>query len=212
MEICAAILYKICLTFNSQLFIYFLIGLAMIIEGEIFLLVAGSLVHFGLLDVWPLALTAVLGSWLSDILWYEAGKRWGEKFISRCGRWFFITPTRFVKIKLLINGRGFWLTLFSKFSYGLNHLFLAAVGAANLNFRRFLKYQLPVSALWALIFIFLGKFFSDGLMAARHDMKLLGWSMVGAIGAILLAERFLGRLGWNFLEKFIGRSKKESLK
>jgi len=209
METCAAILSHICLTFDSQILIYALIALAMLIEGEIFLLVAGSMVYFGLLDFGPLVLAAILGTWLSDIFWYEIGVRFGERFISRHGWWFFITPERFLKIKNVIQKRGFWMVFVSKFSYGLNHLFLLAAGASEFGFKRFLRYQMPVSALWALAFVFLGKMFAFGLDSVKHDIKLFGLGMLILILLVLLFERLFGK---NFLKKFNGQNGIENKK
>lgn len=193
MDFCAAILSQICLNFESQILIYSLIALAMILEGEIFLLVAGSLVHFDVLNLWPLLAAAILGTWLSDIFWYWIGARWGEKFILRYGRWFFITPERFLKMQKVIHQSGAWLILISKFSYGLNHLFMLTAGAVKLKLGEFLKYQLPVSALWAAIFIFLGKFFALSLEAVGKDIKIIGGGILVLAILILLSERLVSR-------------------
>lgn len=171
----------------------------MIIEGEIFLLVAGSLVHFGILDFWPLAVAAIIGTWLSDLFWYELGRRYGEKIVKRWGRWFLLTPERFLKIEELIIERGEWLILVSKFSYGLNHAFMLAAGTVKFNFKRFLKYQFSVSVLWVLAFVSLGRFFASSLATIEKDIKFVGLAMLGIVIVFWLVEKFFIR---KFFRKF----------
>jgi len=205
METCFTLLSHICTTFESQLVIYVLIALAMILEGEIFLLVAGSLVHFGILAFWPLVLAAILGTWSSDILWYEIGRRYGEKIVQRFGRWFFLTPERFLKIKKVIILRGNWLILASKFSYGLNHTFMLAAGTVKFDFRQFLKYQFSVSILWVLAFISLGRFFASSLAAVEKDIKFVGLAMLGIIVVFWVLKKLFVR---SFLRKFLSNGEK----
>lgn len=200
MGTCAAILSSICLAFSSKLIIYFLIALLMIIEGEVFLLVAGSLIHFGVLDFWPLVLAATLGTWGSDLFWYEIGRRWGEKLVNRWGRWLLLTPARFSKIEELILERGEWLILISKFSYGLNHAFMLAAGTVKFDFKRFLKYQFSVSVLWVLAFVSLGRFFASSLATIEKDIKFVGLAMLGVIIIFWAIERFFIR---KFFRKFV---------
>lgn len=201
METCAAILSSICLAFSSKLIIYFLIALFMVIEGEIFLLVAGSLIHFGVLDFWPLVLAATLGTWGSDLFWYELGRRYGEKLIGRFGRWFFLTPARFLKIEKLILSHGAWLILLSKFSYGLNHTFMLAAGTVKFDFKRFLKYQFSVSVLWVLAFISLGQFFASSLAVIEKDIKRVSLAVLTLAVVMAIVERLFIR---KFLKKFTG--------
>ncbi|HRY52680.1 MAG TPA: DedA family protein [Candidatus Portnoybacteria bacterium] len=193
MGFCATILSQICFGLASQFLVYVAIALAMILEGEIFLLVAGSLVHFGLLDFWPLVAAAILGTWLSDIIWYQIGSRWGEKFIRRFGKWFFITPERFLKMQKVIWESGSWFILISKFSYGLNHLFMITAGSVKYGFKKFLKYQLPISAIWAMAFVLLGKVFALSLNVVHKDIKIIGIGILILAGLLLLSERLISR-------------------
>ncbi|KKS26060.1 MAG: DedA [Parcubacteria group bacterium GW2011_GWC2_42_6] len=194
MKTCAAILSYLCLSVGSQLLLYFLIVLAMVFEGEIFLLVAGSLVHLGVLKLVPLVIAAVLGTWLSDIFWYWLGWRWGETMANKYGRWFFLTPERFLKVKKLIAAKGVWLILATKFSYGLSHIFLLAAGATHFNFKKFIKYQIVISFGWALFFIFLGKIFAFSLMNIEKDLKVLGLGLLALVATFLFFEHFIQKI------------------
>jgi membrane protein DedA with SNARE-associated domain len=194
MKTCAAILSYLCLSVGSQLLLYFLVALAMIFEGEIFLLVAGSLVYLGILKLVPLIIAAVLGTWLSDLFWYWLGWRYGEIVANKYGRWFFLTPARFQKVKKLIVAKGVWLILATKFSYGLSHIFLLAAGATRFNFKKFVKYQMIVSFGWAIFFIFLGKIFAFSLMNIEKDLKVLGLGLLALIVIFLFFEHFIQKI------------------
>jgi membrane protein DedA with SNARE-associated domain len=189
----AAVLSNLCLAFSGNLIVYFFVALFMVIEGELFLLVAGSLVHFGILNFWPLTMAAIIGTWLSDLLWYELGRRYGEKIIKRWGKWFFLTPVRFLKIEEMIRERGEWLILVSKFSYGLNHAFMLAAGTVKFDFKKFLKYQFSVSVLWVLAFILLGRFFASSLATIEKDIKFVGLAMLGIVLIFWAGEKFFIR-------------------
>ena len=206
MNTCAAILSQICLNFESQLLIYALIALVMILEGEIFLLVAGSLVALGFLKLIPLLIAAILGSWLSDIFWYWLGRRYGENLIKKYGRWFLITPERFFKIERIILSNGFPFIFLSKFFYGFYHLCILAAGAANFNFKKFLKFQMPVSFFWALLFVFLGKIFAFSLSIIEKDIKMLGLGIISFIILIITLEWIFRK---TFLRKFLNGNKNQ---
>ncbi len=203
-EACAALISNLCsanVGVSGELIAYIVIAFAMIFEGEIFLLVAGSLVHLGVLDLWPTLVASFLGTIGSDIFWYSLGNKYGTKLIVKHGRWFFITPERFAKIERLIQKKGNWLILFSKFLYGLNHAFLAAAGAVKFSFERFIKVQIFASAFWVVLFILLGRFFASGLLIIKKDIRLVGGGMLVLIILFVLLERFLEK---RFLRKFLG--------
>ena len=166
----------------------------MIFLGEEALLIIGALARFGFIDFWDSVFFAMLGTFLSDIFWYQLGRRYGEDFVLKYGRWFFITPERFKKLKTLIMKKSGLFIFVSKFMYNLNHVSLVAAGAIKFNFRRFLKFQIFVSIGWVLAFISLGFFFANNLAGLQHDVKVFAIVMVLVFVGFILIERFIEKL------------------
>lgn len=203
-EACAALISGLCATniwVSGELIAYIIIAFAMIFEGEIFLLVAGSLVHLDVLAFWPTLIASFLGTVASDIFWYSFGKKYGTKLLTKHGRWFFVTPERFIKIEQLIQKKGNWLIFLSKFLYGLNHAFLTTAGAVKFDFKRFVKIQIFASAFWVVLFVLLGKVFASSLSLVKKDVRLVGLGMLALVILIVLLEKFLKK---RFLRKFLG--------
>ena len=174
--------------------IYAGIFLLMIFLGEELLLVVGALARFGFIDFWDAVFFALLGTFLGDIFWYQLGKRYGENFVSKYGRWFFMTPQRFEKLKNLITKNGGLFIFISKFMYNLNHISLVAAGTIGFNFRKFLRFQIFISIGWVLAFISLGYFFAHNLAGLQHDVKVFTIVVVLVFGGFILIERFVEKL------------------
>ena len=165
-------------------------------------MIIGALARFGIVDFWDAVFFALLGTFLGDILWYQLGRRYGEDFVSKYGRWFFITPSRFETLKKLIVKNGGLFIFISKFMYNLNHISIVAAGTVRFNFRKFLKFQVFVSIGWVMAFISLGYFFAHNLAALQHDVKVFAILMVLVFGGFILLEKFIEKL---IESKVIGR-------
>src|SRR3990172_13372159 len=100
--------------------IYAGIFLLMIFLGEELLLIVGALARFGFVDYWDAVFFALLGTFLGDILWYQLGRRYGENFVAKHGKWFFMNPARFAMLRQLITKNGGLFIFVSKFMYNLN--------------------------------------------------------------------------------------------
>jgi len=174
--------------------IYAGIFLLMIFLGEELLLIVGALARFGFIDFWDAVFFALLGTFFGDIFWYQLGKRYGENFVLKYGRFFFITPDRFKKLTKLINRRGGLFIFLSKFMYNLNHISLIAAGAIKFNFRKFIRYQIFVSISWVLAFISLGFFFANNLAGLQHDVKVFAVVLVLVFVGFILFEKYIERI------------------
>jgi membrane protein DedA with SNARE-associated domain len=175
--------------------IYAGIFLLMIFLGEELLLIVGALARFGFIDFWDAVFFAILGTFFGDMFWYQLGRRYGENFVIKYGRWFFITPARFNKLKAFIMRKSGLFIFVSKFMYNLNHISLVAAGAIKFNFRRFLKFQIFVSMGWVLAFVSLGFFFANNLAGLQHDVTIFTIVVVLVFAGFILLEKIL--------EKFI---------
>jgi membrane protein DedA with SNARE-associated domain len=175
--------------------IYAGIFLLMIFLGEELLLIVGALARFGFIDFWDSVFFAILGTFFGDMFWYQLGKRYGENFVIKYGRFFFMTPARFKNLKTFIMRKSGLFIFVSKFMYNLNHISLVAAGAIKFNFKKFLKFQIFVSMGWVLAFVSLGFFFANNLAVLRHDVTVFTIVVVLVFAGFILLEKIL--------EKFI---------
>jgi len=174
--------------------VYIGIFFLMIFMGEEILLIIGALSRLEVLNFWAAYIVAFLGTVAGDIFWYKLGEKYGEDFAERYGCLFFLTPERFKKLKERINHRGGIFIFLSKFMYNINHISEAAAGAVRFNFKKYLRYQLPVSALWAFAFISLGYFFANNLGSLKYDVTLFTMVLLAIFVAFILLDRTIERL------------------
>src|SRR4030042_5687474 len=140
-------------------FIYPFLAILMFVEGgDGTLLASGFLIRLGYLNFWIVLPLTIASIFLRDVILYEIGKQYGEKFIEKFGKFFCITPQRFRAIKnRLKNSKG--KTIFaSKFVYGLNHITILAVGASGIGFKKFLRLCFITIIIWEITMIGLGFF------------------------------------------------------
>ena len=178
----------------SHSFLYTILFLAMIFLGEEALLIFGALSRFGLVNFWDTFLIALAGVFVGDLLWFRIGEEYGEKFVSRYGRWFLMTPLIFQKIEYIIKKSGGLFIFVSKFVYNLNHISLVAAGTVKFDFAKFIKCQIITSIVWTLSFLGLGYFFANNLAAIKHDVKLLAVTLLAVFIGIILLDRLIGRI------------------
>lgn len=174
---------------------YFVLFLLMFIEGgDATLLASGFLIRLGYLDFWLVFPISIAGIFIRDIILYKIGRKYVEGIIEQCGRFLFITPKRFSAIsQRLKNSRG--KTIFiSKFLYGLNHITILAVGAAKIDFKRFLKLDIITIIFWEIIMLGLGFFLGHSFSLVRHYVKDISIFLAITLVSFILIELFIKKL------------------
>ena len=162
------------------------------------LLAAGALAGAGRLNLfWTVALAAV-AALVSDVLWYEAGRRRGVKVLQFLCR-ISLEPESCVRRTEDVFARhGARSLLVAKFVPGLNTAAPPLAGIFRMRLSRFLLFDSLGTVLWVSVFIGLGYLFSDQLeRVADYALTLGKWLLV-----ILLAA-----LGGYVLWKYIHRQR-----
>lgn len=168
---------------------YIILFFTMMILGEEAMLVAGSLIHLGVLRPWLTFVFALLGVYAGDVLWFSIGWNLGNGFVKKFGKFFFVTPERFQRIESLFNNNGKWVLFFSKFILGFNHLVMAAAGASRMKIKKFIACQLYTSFIWTMIFISLGYTYSSFISSITKNVKIIGLSFLAFFILFILSER-----------------------
>ena len=122
------------------------------LEGETFVLFAGLGARQGILRLDLLILTAWLGSFCGDQLYFWIGRRWGHALLRRFPRW---APGVHAALDML-RRYNTWFILSFRFIYGVRNFSSFAMGTSGLSWPRFLVLNFIAAGIWAVTFAGVG--------------------------------------------------------
>src|SRR5260370_2784687 len=161
-----------------------------------FLLAAGALAGLGRLSLVPALALSVLASLLSDLAWYEAGRRRGGSILNLLCR-ISLEPDSCVRRTEDVFARhGARTLLVAKFLPGLNTVAPPLAGVVGMRFLPFALYSAGGPLLWPGTCLLVG----DALRA-QLDVVALRAAALGGCLAALLATAFLGWLSWKWHDR-----------
>ena len=165
------------------------------LEGETFVIFAGAAAHQGLLNLELLILSAWLGSFAGDQLYFLIGLVWGAKLLARFPR--YRAP---VDVALgFLRRHNTWFVLSFRFIYGIRNVSSFAMGTSGLSWQRFFILNLIAAGLWAVTFAgagyLLGKAFSAmlGDLAEQFGLVMLGIFLAVITGVVVMHKRLQKR-------------------
>jgi len=146
------------------------------VEGETFVIFAGTFAAQGLLAPFSLLISAWLGSFSGDQLYFYIGRRFGGKLLHRYPRWRPGVDSALAFLRRYSTG----FILSFRFTYGVRNFSSFAMGMSGLLWRRFLALNFLAAGLWATTFVgagyLLGNVFGAALrrMADSFGLVMLG--------------------------------------
>jgi membrane protein DedA with SNARE-associated domain len=157
------------------------------------LLGAGALAGWGSFSFAIALVVAAVAAMLSDLIWYELGRRRGHSVVTLICR-VALEPDSCVRQTTEVFGRyGSRALLFAKFIPGLNTAAPPLAGLARVSRKRFLLFDGAGSLVWAGLFLTLGYLFSPQLE------QIANWgSRLGAWMLALLAGGLAGYVCWKY--------------
>lgn len=150
---------------------YPLLFLGVVVEGEIFPLVAGFAASLGLLDIGWVILITFIGAVLGDLLWFAAARRWGRQALLKWGRILWITHKRLSWLEEHFEHNGKKTLFITKFIYSFGHSSIIVAGIAQMSWTEFIKVDVPASLLWAIVFSALGYAFGASFTVLQHALR-----------------------------------------
>lgn len=164
---------------------YVILFFAMIVEGEILLIVAGMLARLKALDLGDVLWISFAGVMIGDVLWYGLGI-----LTARSGRFAYLANYAEKSVyKFLPNfrERPFRSILLSKFIYGANHATLILSGIMRVKFSVFVKAEAYASFVWVAVYAVAGFMFGHAALAMTHKaLRFVLITAVFVIGFVLL--------------------------
>ena len=166
------------------------------LPGPLFLLAAGALVATGKLNFLAVIAITAVACVLADLVWFEAGRRQGDKVLHFMHRLTRDPDFHDRRAKRVFARYGPRLLLVSKFIPGLDAVAPPMAGTSRTSRLRFILFDGVGASLYACVYGGLGFAFSHNLdRAARYVSRVgevLVWLVVGA-ACIYISVRLLQR-------------------
>lgn len=160
------------------------------------LLTAGTLTSTHKMSL-PLVLIAVvLGSLISDSVWYLMGKKYGGAVVKLLCRLSMESNTCVRRTENYFAKHGAQALLVAKFIPGLSTVAPPIAGQSSMEYRLFAVYDTAGILLWSLAFTLGGRFFGDVL---KRNPDALAW--VARFGFLLFVLLLLAFFVWRFFRQ-----------
>ena len=153
------------------------------------LLAAGTLTATHKMSLPLVLISIVLGSLVSDSLWYWMGKKYGGAVVKLLCRLSMESSTCVRRTENYFSKHGAGALVVAKFLPGLGSVAAPIAGQTGMRYRLFAIYDTAGILLWAVTFTLGGRFFGDVLN--RHPNALAWVARFGFLLFVLLLLAFL---------------------
>jgi membrane protein DedA with SNARE-associated domain len=150
------------------------------------LLAAGTLAGAGKLNFIGVLVVGVAGSMVSDVFWYQIGRRRGASVLSLICRISLMPDACVSRMKEIFGRHGSHSLLMAKFIPGLNAVSTPMAGTAQMSLLRFLLFDGLGALNWVGGFAGLGYVFSSQIERVAAYARTLG-NWFGVLLALALA-------------------------
>lgn len=154
--------------------------------GELTLLVAGSMLATGHLDVAPTLLVGASAALLSDSLWYAVGRMGSVRLIGLFCKVSFGSTACVAKTADTLVRFGPRSLILARFIPGFRTFAVPMAGISGMSYSRFALYDSIGALLWAGVVIFAGWWFAHRLASLVGQIDNVRLAVLGLAGAGLL--------------------------
>lgn len=130
------------------------------IPSELVIPLAGFVAARGHLTVWGVIAAGTIGSLAGAIVWYEIGRRVGERrvraWVQRSGRWLTLSPEDVDRAQQWFQRRGPAAVLIGRLVPGVRTFVSLPAGFARMPFGSFLLYSTIGTAIWTTALAYAG--------------------------------------------------------
>ncbi len=131
---------------------------------------SSTLVHFG-----AILGAAVMGGVLGDLIWFQGGKRYGERTLHTVCKLSMSRETCIKKTERFFGRWGVRVLVVARFVPGLSLVAVPLCGAMAVRLRSFVLHDCAGVALWASVGLALGALFATQIEGVFGLMAGLGW-------------------------------------
>ncbi|MGA2135340.1 MAG: DedA family protein [Bryobacteraceae bacterium] len=153
---------------------------------NLLLIVTGSLVAQGVMPLWLALTLSSAGSVIGDQIGYAIGRWGGAALVARFGSWFG-GPDHLAKAEARARRWGGPGVFFTRWLVTpLGGVINLASGISEYPWRRFLCWDVPGQILCAVLYIELGRIFSDRVLALNDLLSSFTWGLLALVAAVWL--------------------------
>ncbi|MCK7497321.1 MAG: DedA family protein [Comamonadaceae bacterium] len=152
-------------------------------EGETIVIVAGFAAQRGYLELPWVIVSALVGSFSGDQLYYYIGRHWGPKIIARRLSWQDGAERVYRHLRRHKN----FLILTFRFYYGLRNVTPFVIGSAQISRTRFFILNLIGAIVWANTFATAGFLSGQAIELFLDDIKRYELAALGSLVALAIA-------------------------
>ena len=136
-----------------------LIGL--LVPGMSIVIAGGFLARLGILDIGDVIFFAAVGAIAGDLIGYFIGRKYGYRFISKYGKYFFFKKEHLEKTKKLINKHTGKTLIIGRFNSLTRSFAPFVAGSTGVPLSKFLTYNIVGGISWAFVFVYIGYAFGQ---------------------------------------------------
>ena len=175
----------------SPLIVYVLVALVLLLESTAIpvanttlLLLTGALASLGHLNMYILAVAAILGSITGACLAYLLGIKGGRQVLLRLATRFRVDPQKIMIAETWLQGSGVWMVFLSRIIPYVRPFASLPCGISRMPFRRFLLAALCGSIVWCAGILSIGWVLGPRCLLALHLVQ--SYTVPAICGLILL--------------------------
>jgi len=146
---------------------YIAILIGTFLEGETIVILGGFAAHLGLLELQWVILSAFIGSFSGDQLYFYVGRHYGPRILAKRLSW----QVGAEKVYKHLHRHQNFLILTFRFYYGLRNVTPFALGASQVSRLRYFTLNLIGAIVWAISFGFLGYLFGEAFRLFIADFR-----------------------------------------
>lgn len=164
------------------------------LPATLLLLAAGSFTEQGDMNLWPVLLLSAAAAILGDNIGYALGRWGGRHLVQRLGH-FVGGPERLKSAeKWLKRWEGAGIFFSRWLLTPLGPVVNITSGVTGYSWPRFLFYGVLGEALWVVLYVLLGRYFSDRVQEMSDFLGDFMWMIIGLLFVVIF--------GWNLLQYF----------
>lgn len=168
------------------------VGLPM--PSSLLLLVAGSFVEQGDMKLWPVLMVSAAGAIIGDNIGYALG-RWGGRRLNKRIAGLMGGVERYRQARTRFKKReGLAIFVTRWLLTPLGPIVNLMAGLTNYSWPRFLIYDVLGEVLWVVLYVLLGKFFSDSVQELSALLGDFTWMIVALVVVAIIGWKLFSYL------------------
>ena len=161
--------------------------------GYTIVVLGGFFANLGILRLDGAILTATAGAMAGDLIGYIIGRKYGQDFVARYGKYFFFHQDKFEATKKLVHKHAGKTLIIGRFSPFTRAFAPMIAGISRVKIFKFIIYDIIGCLTWAASSVLLGYIFGQGFEAAAKYFGRIIIAAILAIALIILGYRWLNK-------------------